>query len=246
MRRGGMLDRATPVINAVDGAPEPDLETLIAMDAELFVTISWAVDDVWSFTSREAYLATQQAVPIVAISVAGLADANMQRFVELAGLLGADLETPELVQAKDDLETAVAAFSELATEKAGLTSLFGTVGVDADGWNAAYPPDWADLAWNQSLGMTVVEPNVKPGLFWENLSLEQALKYPSDIFFNSTRAGRATPEQLRADPVFGSHPAVAAGQIGSWNQDFILSYQGMKAALDTMIATLTPAQNGTA
>lgn len=242
----GNVDRETPVINAQDGAPEPDLESLVSLDAELFISIAWAPDDIWSFSTLEAYANTQAVVPVIAISVAGLADANMQRFIDLAVALGADLDSPELVEAKAAFEAAVATFSETASAKADLTTVFAGVDVNGDQWYMANPPDWADLSWYRSLGMTIVDPDVEPGAFWEYLSLEQAGKYPSDIFFNSTRAGSSTPEELQANPLFGVHPAIAAGQIGGWNQDFILSYQGLKAALDNMTSVLSTAEKVTA
>lgn len=242
----GNVDRSTPVINAQDGAPEPDLESLVSLDAELFISIAWAPDDIWSFSSPEAYANTQAVVPVIALSVAGLANENMQRFIDLAVALGADLDSPELVQAKEAFEAAVATFSETASAKSDLTSVFAGVDVSGDQWYMANPPDWADLSWYRSLGMTIIDPDVEPGTFWEYISIEQAGKYPSDIFFNSTRAGSSTPEALQADPLFGTQPAIAAGQIGGWNQDFILSYQGLKAALDNMTSVLSAAEKVTA
>jgi iron complex transport system substrate-binding protein len=241
----GNVDRATPVINAQDGAPEPDLEKLLDLDADLFVTIAWTVDDIWSFSTTDAYKNTQAVVPVVALSVAGLASENLLRFVALAEQLGADLNGPELVQAKAAFDASVTAFMEAATARADVSALFAAVDASADEWYVAYPPDWADLSWYRSLGMTIVDPDVQPGAFWETLSLEQAARYPSDVFFNTTRAGRSTPEQLRANPLFAAHPAIAAGQIGSWNQDFILSYQGLTAALDSTAATLLAAEKVT-
>lgn len=237
----GNVDRSTPIINAQDGAPEPDVEQLVQLDAELFITIAWGKDDIWSFTSPENYANTQSVVPVIVLSVARVANENLLRFVELAALLGANLESPELVQAKADFDSAVTSFSEVAAEKSDLTSLFGSVDVSADGWVAASPVDWADLSWYQSLGMSIVQPDVAKGAYWENLSMEQAGIHPADVFFNSTRAGRSTSEQLQENALFGANPAIAAGQIGSWNQDFILSYQGLKAALDTVAGTLATA-----
>ena len=239
----GNVDRSTPVINAVDGQPEPDNEKLIELETELFVTITWSKgdpDDVWSFSEVENRLTTEAICPIVAIAATGSANENMLRFAELAGLLGADLESTELATAQTEYEASVTAFSELAVEKSDLSVLFGSAGTEAE-WYAAYPPDWADLAWYQSLGLNIVEPSVSPGDYWEILSFEQALLYPSDIFFQSTRLGTLTAEELQANTTFGLHPAIAAGQIGGWNQDFIMSYQGLKAALDNMITTISAA-----
>jgi iron complex transport system substrate-binding protein len=239
------VERSVPVINATEGEPEPDLESLLAVDAELFVTIAWAEDDIWSFTSAETYKATQAVVPVVCISVAGMANENLQRFAELSEALGTDLASPELTAAKAEFDAAVEKFSATVAAKSDVVSLFAGVPTEGADWYLANPEDWADLAWYQSLGMNLLEPDVEKGKFWEILSREQANKYPSDVFFLSLRAGRMSNEELRADPLFAVHPAVAANQIGGWNQDFVLSYQGLTDALTTMEATLATAEKVT-
>ncbi len=241
----GNVPLDTPVINAVIGEPEPDIEKLIDLGAELFVTISWGPDDVWSFTSIKAYERTQQAVPVIALSVAEVADENLLGFVSLAEALGADLESPELVQAKDDYEAAIEAMKAATAEKSDLTTFFGYISLAENVWYAAFPPDWSDLSWYRSLGLNIVDPDVEPGEFWEIVSHEEAIKYPTDIFFNSTRAGTATLEELQASPLFNAHPAIAAGQVAPWTQDFILSYQGLTDALITVIEALSNAEKVT-
>ncbi|MBX3069812.1 MAG: ABC transporter substrate-binding protein [Thermomicrobiales bacterium] len=241
----GNVPLDTPIINAVAGEPEPDIEQLLELDAELFVTITWGFDDVWSFTSVDAYERTQQAVPVLAISVAGVADENLLGFVELAEALGADLESPELVQAKADFEAATEAMKAAAAEKSDLATFFGYISLAEGVWYAAYPPDWSDLTWYRSLGLNIIDPDVEPGAFWETISNEEAIKYPADILFNSTRAGTSTLEELQANPIFNAHPAIAAGQVFPWNQDFILSYQGLTDALNTVIDALANAEKVT-
>lgn len=240
----GNVDRTTPVINAGTESGMPEAEALLALEPDLYVNITWSVDepdDLWGFPDAESIATIERITPIVAISATGLADVNTARFAELAGLLGADLQSPELMQAKADYDAAVEAFSATAAKTADLASLFAYVPPEGV-WNAAYPPDWADLAMYQKLGMTIVVPDAEPGSYWEELSREQALKYQPDVLFNSTREGIATPEQLQADPVFGVLPAIQADQIGFWNQDFIMSYQGLTAALTNMTMTLQAAK----
>jgi N-acetylmuramic acid 6-phosphate (MurNAc-6-P) etherase len=55
---------------------------------------------------------------------------------------------------------------------------------------------------------------------------------------NSTRLGTLTLDELKEHPTFGVHPAVQAGQLAGWNQDFIQSYQGMADAMEHITATL--------
>ena len=246
----GNVDRDTPVINVAAGSPTPDLETLLAEDIDLFVTITWGDEDnpyVWSFLEQADYERTNAAVPVIAISGSGRADHNTERFAELAALLGADLDAPEIQEAQAAYEDAVAAFSEVAREKtdAGITSLF--IYADPTELYIAYPPIWADLAMYLALGMNIIVPeNVPEGDYWESLSTEQAIKYPSDLILQSSRTGTLTPEELAAHPTYGALPAVKAGQVFAWNQDFIQSYQGLAAALTHLTGALRDARKVTA
>ena len=246
----GNIERATPDITANAGAPEPNLEKLLEIKPDLFVTVTWGPEEesgeapyAWSFTDDESYQRVNEIAPVIGISAAGLADKNLARYAELAALLGADLETPELKDAKATYDERVARFSEIAQEKADLTSLFASASGDAI--YVASPQDWADLAWYQSLGMNVIEPEVARWAYWEELSSEQAGKYQPDVFFESAREGSFTQEQLEEHPLYKTLPAIAAGQIGIWNQDFIQSYQGLGAALETMITALENAEKVT-
>ncbi len=245
----GNVDRDTPVINVAAGSPTPDLETLLAEDIDLFVTIYWGDEDnpyVWSFLEPADYERTNAAVPVIAISGSGRADHNTERFAELAALLGADLAAPEIQEAKAAYEDAAATFSAVAQETAdaGITSLF--MYADPTELYIAYPPIWADLAMYQALGMDIIVPeNVPEGEYWESLSTEQAITYPSDLIFQSSRTGTLTPEELAAHPTYGTLPAVKAGQVFAWDQDFIQSYQGLTAALAHLTESLQNAEKVT-
>src|SRR5690606_11461883 len=106
----------------------------------------------------------------------------------------------------------------------------------------ANPPDWADLNFYQAQGVNIVKPDVEDGGFWETLSPEQALKYPADIMMFSTRPEAVPTEEVIQQPAFAQHPAVKAGQVSGWNQDFIQSYQGMTEAMTHLSETLRGAE----
>jgi iron complex transport system substrate-binding protein len=244
----GNVDRATPNITLSAETSEPNLEDLLELGIDLFVTVTWGNNEEnpyqWSFPEPAAYARTNEIVPVIAISATGMADKNMLRFAELAGLLGADLDTPELVEAEATYEERAAEFAQVATEKADLTSLF--IYADGEYEYVAYPPLWADLAMYQAMGLNIIVPeDAPPGDYWEELSPEQASKYISDMIFQSTREGIFTIEELTAHPTYGQLPAVEAGQVYPWNQDFIQSYQGLTAAFDTLIEPLKGAQKVT-
>jgi len=242
---GGNVDPKT--VEIAGNATEPiQPEAVAVAQPDLLVTITWTPDDPSEYWSIDAAILPQVTpiAPLIAISATGMADANTERFAELAGLLGADLDSPELAAAKADYDTALAGFPDQAAGKADIDVLFTFVGADEKIY-IANAPDWADLTLYESLGLRIVKPDAEADSFWEELSMEEALKYPADVILNSTRPGTLTNEQLTAHPIFGQHPAAQAGQMGLWNQDFIMSYQGMTAALDATIEPVVAASKVT-
>lgn len=208
------------------------LEDLVAQDPDLVITVAWDLEDLTAYWSINAELVDDVTAiaPIVAISTTGSADANTERFAELAALLGADLETEELAQARTDYDAAIQRLQDVAAAKSDLSVLF--VAPTAETAWVANAPDWADLNLYQTLGVNIVKPDAEDGAFWEEISHEQALKYPADVMFVSTRAEALSPEEIKASPTWSLHPAVKADQVFGWNQDFIQSYQGMAEALN--------------
>ncbi|MGI8485543.1 MAG: ABC transporter substrate-binding protein [Thermomicrobiales bacterium] len=239
---GGNVDPSTVAV--VGDSTEPiKPEAVAAQHPDLIVTLTWAPGEpteYWSI-AEDILPQVQPIAPVIAISATGMADANTERFAELAAALGADLDSPELVEARTTYTDALASFKEVATEKRDLTAVFISIAASETAY-VAYAHDWADLSLYEHLGLTIVGPTLEKGAYWEEISLEQAMKYPADILFNSTRPGNLNREELEAHPTFGQQPAVKAGQIGEWNQDFIMSYQGMTDALNTTIAPIQTAK----
>lgn len=238
---GGNVDpTAVEIVGNVTEPIQP--EAVAAAAPDLIITITWTPDDPEEYWSIDVPLLpqVQPIAPLIAISATGMADANTERFAELAGALGANLESPELAEAKAGYEAALAGFPAQAAEKSDLEVLFVFVGQDEKIY-IANAPDWADLTLYESLGLNIVKPDADKDAFWEELSMEEALKYPADVIMSSTRPNTLTVEQLMAHPVFGLHPAAKAGQMGLWNQDFIMSYEGMTAALEATLGPLLAA-----
>lgn len=239
---GGRIDPT--MVEFVGDVNEPiRLEDAVAMEPDLILTITHAPDDPLDYWSIDPSVLPQvQAIaPVLALSGTGRSDISVERTAKLAEALGADLSTPEVQAQKERYGAAIAAFSAAAAEQAELTSLFSSVKKDG-AIVIANPPDWRDLAWYRALGLNIIDPDAEPLSYWEELSAENALKYPSDILWQSTRPLAMTAEELEADSVWQHHPAVSSGQIGGWNQDSISSYQGMTDALEAMIAVLGSAK----
>lgn len=235
---GGNIDPA--MVEVVGDLSEPiKIEPLVAFDPDVVITLTFVLDDPDEYWSIDAALVDQvrEIAPIIAMSGTGNAAVNTERFAELAAALGADLETPELVEARELYLAATANLETVAAASSNLTILFA--GIDAEAMYVANPPDWPDLSMYMEMGVNAVIPDAAPGDYWESLSLEQGLKYPADIIMTSTRGGSWQLADLVDHPVFSAHPAVKAGQVYPWNQDFIQSYQGMREAMDHLSEVLS-------
>jgi iron complex transport system substrate-binding protein len=154
----------------------------------------------------------------------------VNRFAELSAALGIDLGSPEITVQKADYDAAVERFQALTTEKAGMSAIFVAPGETEI--YIANPDIAADVMLFRDLGLDVPSVDAPAGSYWETLSFEQALKYPTDIFFYSLRGNLVTPEMIKEHPTVGQHPAVLADQIGGWNQDVVLNYAGLAVILN--------------
>ncbi len=242
---GGRIDPA--LVDIVGDEVETiRLEDALSMDPDLIITLTWAPEDPTEYWSIDTAVVdrVKAIAPILALSATGRADENLARSAELAEALGADLSTPEQQEQKTRYEAAIEDFTAVAAEQSALTNVFGYITADPALY-IANPPDWGDLAWYRELGLTIVDPEANPLDYWQELSREGALMYPADIFWQSTRPGTLTFEELQSDPVVGAHPAIKAGQVGAWNQDYILSYQGMADALENLRAVVSAAEKVT-
>ena len=239
---GGNVDPAA--VEVVGTGDEPfQAEPTVALDPDLLVTITWSDDpaDYWSFTEPAIVDQAREIAPLVAMAAYGLADANTNRFAELAASLGADLETDELVAAKSAYDEAMASFPDAVGAKSDISVLFLYAGSTEEPLYIANPVGWADLSLYQKLGVNIVVPEGEMSAWWQELSWEEALKYPADFVFHSWRPGTMTVEEMQAHVTLGQHPAIKAGQVAEWNQDFIMSWQGMTAALDSISGPLANA-----
>jgi iron complex transport system substrate-binding protein len=222
-----------------NGQDTIDVEALVGLQPDLIVTLTFAPDDpldYWSLASDGPLEQVQQVAPIVAISGVQSAAAAVARFAELAEALGADLAAPEIADAESAWRDAEDAFTAAVEAKPGISALFVAAG--ADMLYVANPERAGDVMYFRELGLTVPAVSIDPanGDYWEYVSFETIGKYQTDLFMSSYR-GLPIPE-VEAIATVSALPAVQAGQIYTWNQDFIASYQGMTAILAELTANI--------
>ncbi len=218
------------------GFEDFDVEALLALEPDLIVTTIFVEDSPWAINA-EVLPQVREIAPLAVVSLMDVdVTSPIHEFEELAGKLGADLESAEVTTAKARFEAAGDQVRVATEENPGLSVL--VVGARDDGLYIASPATAADLRYYQELGVELVVPDVQPGQWWETLSWEQALKYPADLILNDIRTGSYTIEQLMAVPSMAEHPAVKAGQVAPWSAEYVASYQGFSQILEDLAATL--------
>jgi iron complex transport system substrate-binding protein len=216
------------IVNLGDTYGELDLEQLIQLDPDLFVNDMWAdPPDIWGLDDdAKAQLAA--ITPIAQIRyVEQPVTETIASLETLAGLLGADLADPEIVADKAAFEQAGADLRAAIEEKPGLKVLVMSGTPEESLWISS-PRQSADLLYFQELGLDMVEPETTTeNNYWEELSWEQAGKYPVDLFLIDSRQWSATGQQLVENvPTFAALPAAKAGQFGGWDIEYVPSYKG--------------------
>lgn len=242
---GNIDPNAVEVVSDIEGFVE--LEALLAAKPDLIVTWIWDKDvPAESQDGLPAELA-EEIARIAPVLILNQGDANgieLARIEEFVASLGVDLESPELVAARESYEAKVAEVEQIVAEKPDLTVLFGSYG---DGMIYIAAPDYVgDLGQMRALGLKIANDGSPTATtYFESLSMEQALYYPSDVLYIDQYGTWQTIEDLQAHATIGQHPAVKAGQAGPWPRDLPLNYEGLTTFLEAMLVPLRTAEKVT-
>lgn len=234
---------ATPQISNIEGNVE--LEQLVAADPDLIVTWTWNKDDVANATN--GFLPDQldqvrQIAPIIVLNQGDPTDVELGRVEALALALGADLETPAIASARTAFVAKIVEFRKVVSERSDLSAIFASFG-DPAVYYVASPGYVADVGYVQTLGLNLANGDSADATqYWEEISTEQAMKYPSDVVYLDAYGVMNTLEQVEAEPVIGTHPAIASGQVGYWHRDFPMTYGGITNFLEAILTPLRTAE----
>jgi len=233
------------VVNISNGDGNPDLEKAIAEEIDLFSFGSTALDDPESYGGHDTYAeGLLQIAPIAAWPFEARLDTTIAGIWKLAVALGADPESDTNGAAAEAYDAAVEELHGVLAEKPDLTAFFGYP--TPDSLYVANPALWDDVNFFQSLGLGVIDLSEDlAGEWWDVLSWEQALKYDTDLFFAANVSGALTPDELKAHPTFGQHPAAQADQIGAWSWYFARSPQGATILIQNITETVKTAEKVT-
>lgn len=203
----------TDVIGTAYG--ELNLEELAAAAPDLIVTTSYDGDtpeSMYGFKDEAQLAKVKEIAPVVAIEQSGTALDVIATNESLVEALGVETgEGSDVAADRAEFEDASAAL----TEAAGLGRTVLPMYAEDSGLYALIPADDPAMAYFATLGVQFEETGGKDDYYWEILSWENADRYDPDIVLNSQRGSYST-EQLEEQPVFGSLPAVEAGQVHEW------------------------------
>jgi iron complex transport system substrate-binding protein len=201
---------------------EVNLEALAAARPDLIVSTYWPSEKLLGGIKDDKLERKMAAIaPLLGIHAQVPATTTIEHFHALAGKLGADLETPELVATRKRFDDAVAAFRAAAKEKRDLRVM--AVTTTPESLYIAKVEDYSDLREFAGWGLDIISgKSADP--YWETLSWENADRYPADLILYDGRAHAPGPDELAKLPVWPTLPAVEAGQITPWHMEEAVSY----------------------
>ncbi|MFF6780154.1 ABC transporter substrate-binding protein [Streptomyces sp. NPDC012510] len=167
----------------------------------------------------------------------------LQRVLELAKSLGADVESEKITAAKKRFEDAAARLRAACKAKPDIKVLAGSASQDifyVSGSNLSI-----DLEYYKALGVNFVEPSAAAlkasGGWFENLSWENVDKYDADVIIMDNRTSAIQPDAIE-EATWKKLPAVKAGQVIGRNPEPILSYDKCAPLLEELAEAIENAK----
>jgi iron complex transport system substrate-binding protein len=223
--QAGDLD-ITKVTNLGNEWGQFNIEKYASLAPDLLVTTTF--DDagtLWYVPEESKDKIAAVGAPSVAVSVYDRQLTQpLQRMLELARTLGADVTSKKITDAKKRFEDASARLRAAAKAKPDIKVMAGSASQDlfyVSGTNLSI-----DLEYFKALGVNFVEPpeEVKAeGGWYESLSWENVDKYGADIIMMDDRSSAIQPADI-GEGTWKQLPAVKAGQVIPRSPEPILSY----------------------
>lgn len=218
-RLGGMDLSQVESVAEVYG--ELDVEKLATLRPDLIVSQMYEAPRLW-WVPNDVASRVSQVAPTVGIQARGIPISEpIARVEQLAQAVGADLDAPSVVEARQRYEQAGERLKTAVAAKSGLTVLVTTASRQT--LYISRPDNSADLIYFQKMGLNLVKPTSE-GSYFEELSWEEARKYPADLILHDARPSVITPAQLTEIPTWNELPAVKAGQVGPWRAEAAFSH----------------------
>lgn len=215
---------------------EMDLEKLVALNADFYIDFAFYEGQLWYLGDTEDKV--KEIVPTLGISMQKTSIVtSIERFADLAASLGADLEAPDVVQAKADFTQAEADLKAAIAAKPGLTVL--VIAPTTDQVYVASPRWMTDLYYYHELGLDIVDHTTDD--FFALISWEQIGEYPADLILTDARTDQLQLDKLKELATWNALPAVQAGQVGPWYAGAPYSHQRLTPILQELTGLIANA-----
>ncbi|MGW7366267.1 ABC transporter substrate-binding protein [Streptomyces sp. NPDC054841] len=220
---------------------EFNVEQYAALAPDVLITDMWEKNALWYVPDQ-----SKDKILKLAPSVALWASDNsmpkvLQRHVDLAESLGADVKTKKLADAKAAFEKAAARLRAAAKAKPEIKVLIGSA--SADLFYVSTPVRPTDTLYFKELGVNLVTPTkLDAGGWFEGLSWENVDKYKADIIMMDNRASAIQPDALKSKPTWAQLPAVKAGQVIPRVTEPIYSYEKCTPILEDLAKAIENAK----
>lgn len=197
------------------------MEKLAMLHPDLIVSTIYTGDGalfdggVYGFGTEKQQDDAAKIAPIVAIKATQPSSKVIERFTDLAGALGADVDSGDVAESRKAFETAVADLKKAAADsKASVLAV--TPATDA--YYVAVPDAFADTQDLVAWGVDMMKPTGKlVSSYYEALSWENAATYQPDIILIDRRGYTLSSDDLGEQyPTWNDIGAVKADSVGSW------------------------------
>jgi iron complex transport system substrate-binding protein len=217
---------------------EFNYDAFLALKPDLLVSTMYSDDELW-YVPAELAADVEKAVPTVGVRLPGISmPEGIEKFRALAKALGADVDSPSVQQARAAFEQADKDFGAAARQLDGKKVMVASATQDL--FYVAAPEQFPPSNYMLSKNLDMVVPQKLPaGGFWEELSWENAMRYPADVILLDNRTGYLSSKQLADNPAWASLPAVEAGQVIEWNPETPFSYSIFAEQLNKLAGEFT-------
>jgi iron complex transport system substrate-binding protein len=217
-----------------------DVEALLALGTDLFVGANYDVhgtgQTIWPIP-EDVVSQIAKIAGVVAFAYGDGTDSGrlIQTNENLAAALGDDVTAEVIVSAKATFGQRTDALKDAVAAKPGLKTLFVTGA--ADGFYVGQ--NLADLNYYAQAGLAQYAIEGYDIQSWETFG-EIAV---DAIFVDNRAKGWLQPDQLAAQiPTWSLHPAVKAGQVYPWQNEYVPSYAGFTPVVDGIVQAVEAAK----
>lgn len=220
-----------------------NLEQLAALAPDVIIAPTWKEGAYWGIED-EMLDKVKAIAPIIGVSVTGRPiDEVLAEVDELAQALGADVGSDKVTDARKSFAEASERLRAATQANPGVRVMAASGTPDI--FYVAVPSGYPDLSYFESLGVEMVNPDTDDPL-WHGLSWEEVGRYPADVVLGDARGG--DPDAIRAQlpPNALELPAIAQGQLGTWQIPLALGYGVVADVIDELAQVISTAKAGIA